>query len=150
MLEERVEDLNTWADNAGVKLKRSDSVPMTSAVREVANALHDEDEPRLSALWNEMSSGAHGLGWHIRSRIFGAGTNPLEGSTFVEFPVDLERADYFGAVATITNYTNAVLSLARTFTTDATILAENGMLTFDPSGELVLTLNLQSLWQPDD
>jgi hypothetical protein len=122
---------------------------MTSAVREVANALHDEDEPRLSALWNEMSSGAHGLGWHIRSRTFGAGTNPLEGSTFVAFPVDLERADYFGAVATITNYTNAVLSLARTFATDATILAENGMLIFDPSGELVLTLNLQSLWQPD-
>ena len=144
-LEERLADLNTWADNAGVKLKRSDSVPMTNAVREVATAVDDEEEARLSALWNEMSSGAHGLGWHVRSRTFGAGTAPLEGSQFDRFPVDLDRADYFGAVATITNYTNAVLSLARAFATDATVLAENGMLTFDEDGELVLTLNLQTL-----
>ncbi len=150
MLEERVEDLNKWADNAGVKLKRSDSVPMTAAVREVAEAVDDEDEARLSALWNEMSSGAHGLGWHIRSRTFGTGTTPLAGSRFYRFPVDLDRAYYFGAVATITNYTNAILSLARAFATDATTLAENGMLAFGADGELVLKLALPSLWRRDD
>lgn len=148
-LEDRLADLNNWADAAEVPLRRRDSVPMTAAIREVAEAL-GEEEARLSAEWNEMSSGAHGLGWHIRSRTFGAGTAPLEGSQFDRFPVDLDRADYFGAVATITNYTIAVLSLARTFATDATILAENGMLTFDEDGELVLTLNLQSLWQRDE
>lgn len=147
--EQRLADLNAWATTAGVSLNRGDRVPMTTAVKEVATAVDEAEEGRLSALWNEMSSGAHGLGWHVQSRTFGAGTSPMEGSEFVRFPIELDRAYYFGVVATITDYTNRIVVIARTLATDTAILEAEGVMTTDEKGEQSLRFGLPSLWQAD-
>jgi hypothetical protein len=139
-IEERLADLNEWALAAGLQLRGRDRVPMTEAVAQVAASVGAE--ARISALWNEMSSGAHGLGWHIQSRTFGAGTTALEGSTFVRFPVELDRAYYFGVVANLTDYTSRILSIARALATDRATLEDNGLITIAEDGEWVLRLDL--------
>lgn len=147
-IEKRLADLSDWAESAGVVLKPS-RVPMTDAVREVG-AFVGDNEARLSALWNEMSSGAHGLGWHIQSRTFGAGTTALEGSTFMAFPTELDRAYYFGVVADITDYTNVILSMARMLSTDITTLVSKGTLSIGDSDELLFDFKPPSIFQPDE
>jgi hypothetical protein len=140
-IEQRLADLNEWAVAAGLQLRGRDRVPMTEAVAEVAASVGAE-EARISALWSEMSSGAHGLGWHIQSRTFGAGTTALEGSNFVRFPVELDRAYYFGVVANLTDYTNRILTIARALATERAALEASGLITTAEDGEWVLRLDL--------
>ena len=73
----------------------------------------------------------------------------MEGSQFERFPVDLDRAYYFGVVATITEYTNSVLDIARTLSTDTAILEAEGLMTTDATGERVVRFALPPQGEPE-
>lgn len=146
-LEQRRVDLYAWAESGDVLLKTKDRVPMTNAIREVARRL-DLEEPRYSAHWNEMSSGAHGLSWHVMTRTYGAPTSVIADSGFTTYATDLQPATYVHAVADITEYTNRVLSLTRTLASDLARLAEAGVVTINNDGGLTIQQSFTPLLQP--